>query len=144
MLQKQGDLAGALDGYERSLPIARKLAARDASNADWQRDLSITLAAIGNLRVEARDFAGAREAFADSLRIREMLAAAEPDNALWQRDLVIAYVDFAKVADNPRDVLSRALDIVLDLQKTGRLPEKYDYMVGGLRKLLAKFDAQGK
>ena len=71
-----------------------------------------------------------------------MLASSQPDNALWQRDLVIAYIDYARVADNPKEVLTRALDITLELKDSGRLPAKYDYMVGALRKMLAKLDAQ--
>ena len=67
-----------------------------------------------------------------------MLASSQPGNALWQRDLVIAYIDYARVADNPKEVLTRALDITLDLQESGRLPPKYDYMVGALRKMLGK------
>ena len=142
VLHKQGDLKGALDGYEKSLPIMQRLVASDATNADWQRDLSITLAEIGNLRLQGRDFNGAGRALTDSLQIREMLASSQPDNALWQRDLVIAYIDYARVADNPKEVLTRALDITLELRDSGRLPAKYDYMVGALRKMLAKLDAQ--
>jgi len=142
VLYKQGDLDGALDGYEKSLPIVRKLVASDQTNTDWQRDLSITLAEIGNLRLQKHDFNGAGQAFYDSLQIREALASSQPDNALWQRDLVIAYIDFARVADNPKEVLTRALDITLELQQSGRLPAKYDYMPGALRKMIAKLGAQ--
>ncbi len=38
-----GDRAGALAAYEESLAIRRKLAAADAGNAGWQRDVSVSL-----------------------------------------------------------------------------------------------------
>ena len=38
-----GDRAGALAAYEESLAIMRKLAAADPGNAEWQRDLSVSL-----------------------------------------------------------------------------------------------------
>ena len=144
VLEKQGDLKGALDGYEQSLPIMRRLAANDATNAQWQRDLSITLAEIGYLRFQIKDVPKAADAFVESLEIRQRLAAAAPDNAVWQRDLVIAYIDFARVAKKPREPLTRALDIMLELQSSGRLPEKDAPMVGALQRMLAKLAAQGK
>ena len=140
VLHKQGDVDGALAGYQQSLAITEKLVAGDPTNAEWQRDLSITLAEIGTLRVKQRDYGGAAQAFADSLRIRETLAAAEPDNALWQRDLIIALADYAKVAENPKEVLTRALSIARDLKESGRLPEKYGYMIGSIEKMIDRLD----
>jgi uncharacterized caspase-like protein len=141
MLHKQGDVDGALAGYQQSLAITEKLVAGDPTNADWQRDLSITLAEIGTLRAKQRDYSGAARSFADSLRIRETLAAAEPDNALWQRDLIIALVDSARVAKQPRPLLVRALDIAQNLEDSGRMPEKYDYIIPSLKKMIAQLKA---
>ena len=90
-----------------SFVIADRLAKLDPANADWQRDLSITLSEIGMLKVKQRDIKGARQAFQDSLDIRQQLAQSDPNNATWQRDLVVAMVDYAQVARNPKAVLSR-------------------------------------
>ena len=46
----QGDLAGALAAYEESLAIRRDLAAADPGNAGWQRDLSVSLNKLGDVR----------------------------------------------------------------------------------------------
>ena len=42
MLVAQGDLPEALQAYRDSLAIAERLAAADPSNAEWQRDLSVS------------------------------------------------------------------------------------------------------
>src|SRR5437764_489362 len=59
-------------------------------NAEWQRDLSLALATIGDFKAAAGDIAGAREAFAECLAIRRRLAERNPANADWQRDLAVA------------------------------------------------------
>ncbi len=38
----EGDRAGALQAYEESLEIARRLAAADPGNAGWARDLIVS------------------------------------------------------------------------------------------------------
>ena len=46
----QGDRAGALQAFKQSRSIFGKLVKRDASNAGWQHDLSISLMKIGDIR----------------------------------------------------------------------------------------------
>ena len=48
-----GDRAGALSAYEESLAIMRKLAASDPGNAGWQRDVSVSLNKVGDVRLAA-------------------------------------------------------------------------------------------
>jgi len=138
VLAIQGDQNGALKAYMDSFAIADRLAKLDPGNADWQRDLSITLSEIGMLKVKQRDVKGARQAFQDSLAIRQQLARSDPDNATWQRDLVVAMVDYAQVARNPKVVLSQALDMTLELERTGRLAPRYKFMIKFLRERVAK------
>ncbi|WP_181179704.1 caspase domain-containing protein [Mesorhizobium sp. B2-1-3A] len=138
VLAIQGDQNGALKAYMDSFAIADRLAKLDPANADWQRDLSITLSEIGMLKVKQRDVKGARQAFQDSLDIRQQLARSDPDNATWQRDLVVAMVDYAQVAKNPKAVLSQALDMTLELDRTGRLAPRYKFMIKFLRERVAK------
>ncbi|ESY68279.1 peptidase C14 [Mesorhizobium sp. LNHC252B00] len=138
ILAIQGDRAGALKAYTDSFVIADRLAKLDPANADWQRDLSITLSEIGMLKAKQRDIKGARQAFQDSLDIRQQLAQSDPNNATWQRDLVVAYVDYAQVAKSPKAVLARALDMTLELDRTGRLAPRYKFMIKFLRDRLAK------
>ena len=138
VLATQGDQKGTLKAYMDSFVIADRLAKLDPGNADWQRDLSITLSEIGMLKVKQRDIKGARQAFQDSLDIRQQLAQSDPDNATWQRDLVVAMIDYAQVAKNPRAVLSQALDMTQELDRSGRLAPRYKFMIKFLRDRLAK------
>ena len=143
VLHKQGDLDGALDGYEKSLPIMQRLV---ASDADQCRLAARPVDHAGRDRQSAPARARLQRRRAGFLptacRSARCWLRRNPTTHLWQRDLVIAYVDYARVADNPKEVLTRALDITLELQESGRLPAKYDYMVGALRKMLAKLDGR--
>ena len=55
-----------LTAYEESLAIRRDLA-KDKSNARAQRDLSISLEKIGDIKLRAGDAAGALAAYEESL-----------------------------------------------------------------------------
>ncbi|CAN7203620.1 caspase family protein [Mesorhizobium amorphae] len=138
VLAIQGDRKGALKLYLDSFVIVDRLAKLDPANLDWQRDLSITLSEIGMLKVKQRDIKGARQAFQDSLEIRQQLAQSDPDNATWQRDLVVAMIDYSQVAKNPKAVLSEALEMTLELDRSGRLAPRYKFMIKFLKDRLAR------
>ena len=91
VLKAQGDSAGALAAYRKSLAIREVLASRDLPNTSWQRDLSISHNKIGDVLRAQGDGAGALVAYRQSLAIREALAASDPDNTLWQRDLSVSH-----------------------------------------------------
>lgn len=140
----QGDIAGALQNYQDSLVIADRLAKLDPGNSDWQRDLSITFEEIGLLETKQRHYEGSKKAFEASLAIRQRLALSDPDNAIWQFDLVQAYINYAYVAKNPKAVLSQALDLTLELDRTGKLAPRDKPTIKYLRGLLAKLKAAKK
>ncbi|TIX27050.1 caspase domain-containing protein [Mesorhizobium sp.] len=144
VLDVQGDIGGALQNYQDSLAIADRLAKLDPANSDWQRDLSITLSEIGMLETKQRHFEGSRKAFEASLGIRQELARSDPDNAIWQFDLVQAYINYAYVAKDPKAVLTKALNLTLELDRTGRLAPRDKSTIKYLRGLLAKFGARKK
>ncbi|MFA6153492.1 caspase family protein [Mesorhizobium sp.] len=144
VLDQQGDVSGALRHYQDSLAIADRLAKLDPANSDWQRDLSITLAEIGMMETKQRHFEGSRKAFEASLKIRQHLAKSDPNNAIWQFDLVQAYINYAYVAKDPKAVLTKALDLTVELDRTGRLAPRDKSTIRYLRDLLAKFDARKK
>ncbi|KRB34650.1 peptidase C14 [Mesorhizobium sp. Root695] len=144
VLDVQGDIGGALQNYQDSLAIADRLAKLDPANSDWQRDLSITLSEIGMLETKQRHFEGSRKAFEASLGIRQQLARSDPDNAIWQFDLVQAYINYAYVAKDPKAVLTKALNLTLELDRTGRLAPRDRSTIKYLRGLLAKFGARKK
>lgn len=144
VLDAQGDVSGALRNYRDSLAIVDRLAKLDPANSDWQRDLSITLSEIGMLETKQRHFEGSRKAFEASLKIRQRLARSDPNNAIWQFDLVQAYINYAYVAKDPKGALTKALDLTLALDRTGRLAPRDKSTIQYLSDLLAKFEARKK
>ena len=94
-----GERAGALTAYEKSLGIARTLAAADPGNVASQRDLSVTLTRVGDARLSLEDSAGALAAYNEGLWVARRLAAADSDNVGWQRDLVVSLYKVASAAD---------------------------------------------
>ncbi len=87
----RGDLQKALTSFTTYRTSSERLAAADAGNPQWQRDLSISHEKIGDVLVARGDLASALAAFRAGMTIRERLAAAHPDNAEWQRDLSISH-----------------------------------------------------
>ena len=61
----------------------------DTGNADWQRNLTVALDRIGEVRDLRSDSKGALLVYKESLEIRRKLAASDPGNAQWQRDLSV-------------------------------------------------------
>ena len=101
-------LTGALKSHRDSLAIAERLAAADPGNAEWQRDLSISLNKIGDVQSARGNLDAALKAYEDSRAIAEKLAAKDPSNSEWQRDLSVS---FTKIGDEqePHGDLEAAL-----------------------------------
>jgi tetratricopeptide (TPR) repeat protein len=85
-----GALDPALDAFRRGLGRAECLAKADPSNADWQRDLSVSQDRIGDVQREQGNLLAALTSYRASLAIAERLAKADPGNAGWQRDLSVS------------------------------------------------------
>ncbi len=82
--------------YRDGLAIRERLAAADPTNAEWQRDLSVSYNKIGDVLVAQGNLDEALARYRDGLAIRERLAAADPGNTEWQRDLSVS---FNKIGD---------------------------------------------
>ena len=54
--------SGALESDEKALAIAKRLAAQDPGNTEWQRDVSVSYNKIGDVRLEGGDRKGTLEA----------------------------------------------------------------------------------
>ncbi|TAK22884.1 MAG: CHAT domain-containing protein [Chloroflexota bacterium] len=82
---------GRLDAARQALATAIErfllLTARDPTNSEWQRDLSVSHIRIGAVLLAQGDAPGALAAFRAALAIRERLAQQDPTNSQWQRDL---------------------------------------------------------
>jgi tetratricopeptide (TPR) repeat protein len=74
-------------------------AAADPSNAEWQRDLSVSHDRIGDTARAAGDLSAARAAYQAGLDIARRLAAGDPSNSQRQRDLSVSHI---KVGDTIR------------------------------------------
>ena len=91
----QGELQAAAGASARhDHPQAPRRA--DPGNAEWQRDLSVSHTALGDLLTKLGDREAALAAYRAGLAIDERLAAADLQNAEWQRDLLISLVQIAR------------------------------------------------
>ena len=72
----QGQLDHALAAYRTSLALIEPLAARDPGNAEWQRDLIVSLVKLGGASGEHAHWARAL-AIAEALRARGALAPGD-------------------------------------------------------------------
>jgi tetratricopeptide (TPR) repeat protein len=79
--REQGDLSGALASYQKSLAIEERLAASDASNAEWQQFLSLSHDKVGDVQQEQGDLSGAVESYRKSLGTIERLVATHASDA---------------------------------------------------------------
>jgi tetratricopeptide (TPR) repeat protein len=87
----RGELSVAQASYERSMIIARRLAAQTPGNATWQRDLSVSFNKIGDVQRARGDLDAALGAYREGLAIAEKLAAQDLGNAGRQRDLSVSH-----------------------------------------------------
>ena len=78
------NLASARALLDLSHPLLERRAARDPSNASWQRDLSASHNFVGGVQLMEGDLDGALVSHRKSLAIAEQLAARDPSNATCQ------------------------------------------------------------
>lgn len=101
-----GNLAGALAAYQEGLPIHRKLVERAEKNFDPNRtatfddffparNLSFSLARIGDVLLRSGDMAKALSAFQEGLAIRRKLTERYPEDSQLLRDVAVAFRDIA-------------------------------------------------
>jgi tetratricopeptide (TPR) repeat protein len=73
------------------------LAAGDASNAEWQRDLSVSYSKIGDTLMLLNRQDEALLTYRKGLKIAEKVADADQGNLQWQRDLSVAHTRIGNV-----------------------------------------------
>ncbi|MFN7390328.1 tetratricopeptide repeat protein, partial [Brevundimonas sp.] len=89
ILRSEGDRAGALSRYQRSLEIVERLSAADPASADLAREVSVSLNMIGDVLLSEGDRAGALSRYQRSLEIWERLSAADPASAHLARGATV-------------------------------------------------------
>jgi tetratricopeptide (TPR) repeat protein len=105
----QGDLARARQLYEMAVAIAEPIAWFNPSNADWQRDLSVSHNRIASVLQAQGNLPAALDSYRAGLAIIERLVKSDPANTGWQRDLWVSHDAIADVLQARGD-LTAALD----------------------------------
>jgi tetratricopeptide (TPR) repeat protein len=123
--EAQGKLEEAARAYGDGLGIAKKLAAGDPSNTQWQRVLYVSYIKLGDV-AEAQDkLKEATRAYGDGLRIAKKLAAGDPSNTLFKRDLLVSYWKLANLAERQEKASEaqgywkQAFDVLSGIEKQG-------------------------
>jgi non-specific serine/threonine protein kinase/serine/threonine-protein kinase len=88
----QRDKAG--QSYRKALAIREALAAAAPENSEFQRQLSISYAKLGDILWIGTDMSGALEAYGKALALNQRIAAAAPDDARARSDLALAHGKF--------------------------------------------------
>jgi hypothetical protein len=104
------------------LAVAEKLARAEPDNFDWQINLSDILERAGDFEFELNDRTAAAGSYRESMRIRERLSRLNDYPAVQVR-LVSALIKLARVDPEPRQYLSRALEILRRYENHGTLSE---------------------
>jgi tetratricopeptide (TPR) repeat protein len=137
VLKRQDRVGESLEKLATSLNLRQTIASSDPMNREWQRDLAVGMAHFGDLLALRGDRQGSLERYHSSLAIRERLAATDPNNPNWQIDLVLDLRRLAELGDDPRQKLTRALDIARRLAAEGRLPAELADWPNAIEKKLA-------
>ncbi len=93
------NLNAARDLLHSTGAVIRTLALSDETNAQLQRDLSISFNKLGDVSVAAGDLSGAKRYFEQGLAIARTLALSDETNAQLQRDLAVSFSKLATVAE---------------------------------------------
>lgn len=143
-------------GYARkALGLQQEIAAADPKNFEIRSQIANTYKRIGYAYTTMKDPVGARDSFQNALRQYERLAAADPNDSKLPRDIAIVsqtigqtYLAAAENSDR-RENLRRALTwieksrrILLDLKRSGQLPEYDDKLIAEIEKEIADTKAR--
>ena len=120
--------------YSALLRQSETRAGLDPANTDWQHDLAVSHANIGDLLAARGDTDEALAAYGKSLEIMERLAGLDPANTDWQRDLAVSHARIGGLlaargdTDGALAAYGKALEIMERL--TGLDPSDTDWQHG--------------
>ncbi len=83
----RGDSTGASAAHREAFAIAERLSQADRDNSQWQRDLSVSYAGIGDMLARENQRAEALRYLEQARAISARLAEHDPSNATWKNDL---------------------------------------------------------
>lgn len=119
--QTGGDLVTPEARYREALAEHRLLAARDPSNADWQRAVGVDADRMGNLMNLRGDRRAALPWLRESVEVSMRVSEIAPNNLEWKRDIFISRLALGAALaelgelDEARKELTAALKIQEEL-----------------------------
>jgi tetratricopeptide (TPR) repeat protein len=119
--QTGGDLVTPEARYREALAEHRLLAARDPSNADWQRAVGVDADRMGSLMNLRGDRRAAIPWLKESIEVSVRVSEIAPENLEWKRDIFISRLALGAVLvelgelDEARKELTLALKIQEEL-----------------------------
>ena len=87
VLQSQGKQEGARAAFDEVLTISRRLAEQDPSNADWQRELAVTIHKIARMASSSGSHKRATGLLIEAIQIFERLVEKSPEQVVWKEEL---------------------------------------------------------
>jgi tetratricopeptide (TPR) repeat protein len=111
-LRVQQKPEAALEHFREARSFYAAIAATDADNNGWQRDLAVADEHIGDALDDLNRFEEALAAYQESFRLSKVLAARGPNIFIWQRDLVL--------------IINRLADTLLSLSRPEEALKYYD------------------
>ena len=106
------------------MAIAQKLAASDASNSQWRRDLSVSHNTIGETQSAQGDLAEALKSYQAGMAIRQKLAAINPSNSQWQNDVAVSAWRIGTLKGSPQSAAERRAVLVQGLKVLDSLAQR--------------------
>jgi Flp pilus assembly protein TadD len=122
-----GNVSAAREAYQKSLDISLKLAQADPTNAQAQRDLSVSYNKLGDVNLQLGNVPAAREAYQKGLDIFLKLVQADPTNAEAQSDLAYSLLKRGLVEKSADDCpaaakrLEQSVGILTKLDQEGKI-----------------------
>ncbi len=135
---RQGDLATAELRFESSVARMSGLRAAAPDNPDFQRFASVTLLALGDVRVEQGKADAAWPNYVEAAALSERLVVLNPRNGQWGWDLFRAYQRLASTRPPGTEFHAKALAAIERLDADGLLDPDNRKWVGITRDRLAE------
>jgi len=104
------------EAFEASLVMAKRLAASDPANSQWQFELGQSHFWVGFLRWKERKLDQALAEFEAYLRISETLVARDPANQDWQLELAFSHSNIGSILEEQSNIDGAAKSLEASLR----------------------------
>ncbi|MEO8597431.1 MAG: protein kinase [Candidatus Solibacter sp.] len=144
ILISMGDLKGALDAFQQTLPIREQLRALDPRDARAQLNLANSHASIGYVLLELGKARDAQDHFEQQRKIDVELMKLDPLGVSYNYSLSEAYENLGRVAlklgqkERARALLKDAQQIYDDLSARGAISAEYSQVPARIQKELSE------